>query len=398
MRGKRLDLLGPNRMIHRKTVDQHHGAAGALVGQRQVNTGKCEGGHGGGQGLKDRRDFRLKSRPSPFHPFSPGSGLFNLVVSALLTFLICFLRKNTSCFCTARLWATTRRPGFDVSRRWHNRPWEIDPGKRVAVGAVLADQIERAFESRRASSRSPLVLATSQANSLHGWAAARLGPRSAICSRNSQSRFSIVRESSCGSWQGDRETGNTRSDLDVVGLRGQCLVQAFALLGPIAPHFPVTGVEIIHACPQRAQGCRIAAFLGERGHGWIAWHKPSRRRPAFRRPDGLLRGRGTVRPGGGRRRCPPGTAAGHCGSRVPIPSSPNRNGRAVGGPLPPEMQVQRRLVAIGIELQGLAGRLFRRGRVASADLGFGNEIEQSADSAIAALQRFSTRRVAGQSP
>ena len=48
MRGERLDLLGPNRMIHGKTVDQHHGAAGAVVGQRKVNTGKFDRGHGRG--------------------------------------------------------------------------------------------------------------------------------------------------------------------------------------------------------------------------------------------------------------------------------------------------------------------------------------------------------------
>ena len=46
MRGERLGLLGPNRMIHGKTVDQHYGVAGAAVGQRKVNTGKFDRGHG----------------------------------------------------------------------------------------------------------------------------------------------------------------------------------------------------------------------------------------------------------------------------------------------------------------------------------------------------------------
>ena len=32
--GERLELLGPDRMIHGKTVEQHHGSAGAAVGQR----------------------------------------------------------------------------------------------------------------------------------------------------------------------------------------------------------------------------------------------------------------------------------------------------------------------------------------------------------------------------
>ena len=60
-----------------------------------------------------------------------------------------------------------------------------------------------------------------------------------------------------------------------------------------------------------------------------------------------------------------------------------------------KMHLQRRLVAIGIELQGLAGRLFRGGRVAAANLGFGNEIEQIGrlgDRRLAALFHEARRR------
>ena len=60
-----------------------------------------------------------------------------------------------------------------------------------------------------------------------------------------------------------------------------------------------------------------------------------------------------------------------------------------------KMHFQRRLVAVGIELQGLAGRLFRGGRIAAANLGFGNEIEQIGrlgDRRLAALFHEARRR------